>query len=353
MPMDDGDGAAGRSLGRARERRPATADRPGPLAVRPQAVRRAAVRTAAGRARAAGRRSRACAARSARRATSARSTSAPTAWRRLRWIRAQPWHAERIGMIGPSYLGLVQWAVAPDAGDDLAALSIQVSASQFHGQTYAGGSLSLETSASWLVLVAEQERRFAPLAIGPCAAAAARAARRAAARATSTSAPPAPRSTGFARGSRIRLATTPTGWRATTRRASRRSRRRCSSSAAGTTSSCRGCSRTSRRCRRPATHPQLIIGPWTHTVAGAAGGRDRATGSPGCARTCSTTTGSCVARAVRVFVTGERGRRRLARAARAGRRRAPAQRRLWLADDGALERSASAGAGVRRRPLPL
>jgi uncharacterized protein len=83
----------------------------------------------------------------------------------LRWIRAQPWHSERIGTIGPSYLGLVQWAVAPEAGDDLAALSIQVSASQFHGQTYAGGSLSLETSASWLVLVAEQERRFAPLAM--------------------------------------------------------------------------------------------------------------------------------------------------------------------------------------------
>lgn len=83
----------------------------------------------------------------------------------LRWIRAQPWHSERIGTVGPSYLGLVQWAVAPDAGDDLAALSIQVSASQFHGQTYAGGSLSLETAASWLVLVAEQERRFAPLAM--------------------------------------------------------------------------------------------------------------------------------------------------------------------------------------------
>ena len=83
----------------------------------------------------------------------------------LSWIRAQAWHSERIGTIGPSYLGLVQWAIAPDAGDDLAALSIQVSASQFHGQTYAGGSLSLETSASWLVLVAEQERRFAPLAM--------------------------------------------------------------------------------------------------------------------------------------------------------------------------------------------
>ncbi len=83
----------------------------------------------------------------------------------LRWIREQPWHKDRIGMIGPSYLGLVQWALAPDAGDDLAALAIQVSASQFHGQTYLGGSLALETAASWLVLVSAQERRLAPLAM--------------------------------------------------------------------------------------------------------------------------------------------------------------------------------------------
>jgi putative CocE/NonD family hydrolase len=68
-------------------------------------------------------------------------------------------------MIGPSYLGLTQWALASEAGDDLAALAIQVSASQFHGQTYAGGSLSLETAASWLVIVAAQERRLAPLAM--------------------------------------------------------------------------------------------------------------------------------------------------------------------------------------------
>ena len=59
----------------------------------------------------------------------------------------------------------MQWAVAPAAGDDIAALAIQVSASQFHGQTYPGGSLALETSASWLALMAVQERRLAPLAI--------------------------------------------------------------------------------------------------------------------------------------------------------------------------------------------
>jgi putative CocE/NonD family hydrolase len=83
----------------------------------------------------------------------------------LDWIRAQPWHRDRIGLVGPSYLGLVQWAVAPAAGDAVAALAVQVSASQFHSQTYPGGSLALETSASWLALVAAQERRLAPVAI--------------------------------------------------------------------------------------------------------------------------------------------------------------------------------------------
>jgi len=83
----------------------------------------------------------------------------------LDWIRRQPWHDEKIGLVGPSYLGLVQWAAAPAAGDDIAALAIQVLASQFHGQTYPGGSLALETSATWLTLMAVQERRLAPLAI--------------------------------------------------------------------------------------------------------------------------------------------------------------------------------------------
>jgi putative CocE/NonD family hydrolase len=76
----------------------------------------------------------------------------------LRWIRAQPWHAGAIGMFGPSYLGLVQWAVATADGQGPDALAVQVSASQFHGETYAGGSMSLETTASWMVIVAAQER---------------------------------------------------------------------------------------------------------------------------------------------------------------------------------------------------
>jgi putative CocE/NonD family hydrolase len=83
----------------------------------------------------------------------------------LRWLRRQPWHAGRVATFGQSYLGLVQWALAADAGDDLAAMAVQVSASEFHGQTYAGGSVSLETVASWMVIIALQERRLGPLAI--------------------------------------------------------------------------------------------------------------------------------------------------------------------------------------------
>ena len=75
----------------------------------------------------------------------------------LRWLRAQPWHAGPIGTLGPSYLGFVQWAISDE---DLAAMSIHVSASEFHSQTYPGSSLSLETLASWLVIVAMQERRL-------------------------------------------------------------------------------------------------------------------------------------------------------------------------------------------------
>ena len=83
----------------------------------------------------------------------------------LRWLRTQPWHGDRIAMMGPSYLGLVQWAVASEAGDDLVALTIQVSASQFYEQTYGGGSLALENVATWMVLVSAQEGRLALLRI--------------------------------------------------------------------------------------------------------------------------------------------------------------------------------------------
>ncbi|MBX5440022.1 MAG: CocE/NonD family hydrolase [Solirubrobacteraceae bacterium] len=81
----------------------------------------------------------------------------------LRWLREQPWCGERIGMIGSSYMGLVQWAVAAESGDALGALAPSITASQFHSQAYGGGSISLETALSWTMIIAAQERRLGSL----------------------------------------------------------------------------------------------------------------------------------------------------------------------------------------------
>jgi len=78
----------------------------------------------------------------------------------LRWLAAQPWHHGLIGMFGPSYMGLTQWAVAREAGESLGAIAPSITASQVHGQAYGGGSISLETAVSWLVMVAAQQRRL-------------------------------------------------------------------------------------------------------------------------------------------------------------------------------------------------
>ena len=81
----------------------------------------------------------------------------------LRWLRAQPWCDGPVGMIGSSYMGLTQWAVAGAADGELGALAPSITASQFHGQAYGGGSLSLDTALSWTWIIAAQERRLAPL----------------------------------------------------------------------------------------------------------------------------------------------------------------------------------------------
>lgn len=74
----------------------------------------------------------------------------------LRWIRAQPWHGGKIGTTGPSYLGLVQWAIA----DSVDVMAPSVTASKFRDMAYGGGSVSLDTALSWLLVLQTQELRF-------------------------------------------------------------------------------------------------------------------------------------------------------------------------------------------------
>lgn len=77
----------------------------------------------------------------------------------LRWLHDQRWHEGPVGTVGPSYMGIVQWAIA----DHLDAMAPSVTASQFRGMAYGSGSVSLDTTLSWMLVLQVQERRLAPL----------------------------------------------------------------------------------------------------------------------------------------------------------------------------------------------
>jgi putative CocE/NonD family hydrolase len=79
------------------------------------------------------------------------------------WMREQDWYPGSFAMAGPSYLGIVQWAIAAQAGPELKALALQVTSSDPYDLVHAGGSFSLETGLVWVNLVAHQEQRLALL----------------------------------------------------------------------------------------------------------------------------------------------------------------------------------------------
>ncbi len=78
----------------------------------------------------------------------------------VQWLREQPWYPGAFGTTGPSYLGMVQWAIAADAGPDLKAIAAQVTTSDFRSAFYAGEAFYLETALTWVVQVATQEQRL-------------------------------------------------------------------------------------------------------------------------------------------------------------------------------------------------
>ncbi len=79
----------------------------------------------------------------------------------VEWLRKQPWYPGSFGTFGPSYLGIVQWALAASALPDHAAMAVQVTASDPRSMVRAGGSFALETMLGWIDEVAGQERRGA------------------------------------------------------------------------------------------------------------------------------------------------------------------------------------------------
>ena len=79
------------------------------------------------------------------------------------WMRRQPWYPGGFATAGPSYLGMVQWAIAAEAGPDLKAIAAQITTADPAGALYQGGAFALETMLGWTDQVARQERPLAGL----------------------------------------------------------------------------------------------------------------------------------------------------------------------------------------------
>ena len=80
----------------------------------------------------------------------------------LDWLKGQPWFSGQMATVGPSYLGMVQWAIAPDAEPELKAMATMITSSDFRPPTYTGGAFGLDTALTWIHLMTNQEK--SPLA---------------------------------------------------------------------------------------------------------------------------------------------------------------------------------------------
>ena len=76
----------------------------------------------------------------------------------LAWIERQPWFSGKIATFGPSYLGIAQWAIASDPPPSLRAMATPISSARVRAFTYPGGSFSLDSTLSWLALLARPGR---------------------------------------------------------------------------------------------------------------------------------------------------------------------------------------------------
>ncbi|QXJ26346.1 CocE/NonD family hydrolase [Actinomadura graeca] len=84
----------------------------------------------------------------------------------IAWLKDQPWFGGTFAMHGPSYLGYVQWAVAAEAGPELKALSMQVTASTFRDAVNVGGAFALESALIWVDLTARMKHSLSGITTG-------------------------------------------------------------------------------------------------------------------------------------------------------------------------------------------
>jgi uncharacterized protein len=76
------------------------------------------------------------------------------------WVVAQPWFGDSMVLVGGSYLGYVQWAVADALPPQVKAMIPQITESALTLEFLRKDGMSLEVPFDWGVLVAGQERRW-------------------------------------------------------------------------------------------------------------------------------------------------------------------------------------------------
>ena len=68
----------------------------------------------------------------------------------IEWITRQAWCSGRVGMMGGSYVGAVQWQAAVEQPPGLAAIAPQATWSSFYRNLYLGGAVRLLLISNWL-----------------------------------------------------------------------------------------------------------------------------------------------------------------------------------------------------------
>ncbi len=83
------------------------------------------------------------------------------------WLRAQPWCDGQVSMVGGSYLGHTQWAVAPYADPPLRSVSLNITAAKITTAFYEHGAPGIRNALNWTGLIGRQERGLASVIPGP------------------------------------------------------------------------------------------------------------------------------------------------------------------------------------------
>jgi uncharacterized protein len=76
------------------------------------------------------------------------------------WLREQPWFNGSLAMIGASYLGFTQWALANDPPPELKAMIIQVSTEDWYRFVYPGGAFAMEATLTGVAAMLSQDKGF-------------------------------------------------------------------------------------------------------------------------------------------------------------------------------------------------